>query len=417
MYLPVEQTIDVILGYVYENRNMAPLDIPRDALKALLFACTKEVPFRCPEGKLYYQVDGVAMGSPLGVLFANAYMCHVEEKVLADNAIKPHMYYRYVDDIFVDVASVDDLEKLKRSLTNESCLNFTAELNVGNKLPFLDLMIDSNHEQFDTDVYVKPTNLGRCMNAAGDCNDAYKRGVIRSYVKRALTHCSTWNHVHRELVRVRQMLINNGYSNTDFDSISRDMINRHVDSDRATETDQIDKIDDIAIFYRNTITPSWKTDEKVIRDIVMKNAKPTEPHKRIQLRIYYKTPKTSSLVIHNNTRKTGQLKETDVVYKFRCTSGDCETRNVYYIGHTTTSLSRRLTMHLQDGGPKAHVQNKHNTRLTRDILTTNTTIIMRCHDKRRLAVAETIFIRETAPVINAQTKTLTSIPLYDRRLH
>ena len=356
------------------------------------------------------------MGSPLGVLFANAYMCHVENKVLRDEEIKPFMYYRYVDDIFVDVTSVDDLNVLQRRLAQESCLNFTTELNVGNKLPFLDLLIDSNGNQFHTDVYVKPTNQGRCMNASGDCNDAYRRGVISSYVKRALTHCSTWNNVNRELTRVRQMLINNGYSNTDFDTISRDLINRHTDKDKVTNLNQPDKTDDITIYYKNTITPSWKTDEKVIRDIIMKNAKPTDQHQRIQLRIYYKTPKTSSLVIHNDNHKTGQLKQTDVVYKFRCITGDCETRNVYYIGHTTTSLSRRLTMHLQDGGPKTHLQNKHNTRLTRDMLTSNTTIMMRCHDKRRLSVAETIFIRETAPVINAQTKTLTNIPLYDRRL-
>ena len=56
---------------------------------------------------LYLQVDGVSMGSPLGVLFAQAYMCFVEGKVLEDDEVKPFMYYRYVDDIFLDFESDD----------------------------------------------------------------------------------------------------------------------------------------------------------------------------------------------------------------------------------------------------------------------------------------------------------------------
>ena len=153
-----------------------------------------------------------------------------------------------------------------------------------------------------------------------------------------------------------------------------------------------------------------------MRDIITKNVTPVQPDHHIRLKIYYKTPRTSSLIIRNNQQKTATLQQTNVVYRFKCSTGDCATRNVYFIGHTTTTLSRRLTMHLQDGGPKTHIHDRHGTRLTRDLLTTNTTIIAQRHDKRRLAVTETIFIRDTAPIINTQTKTLTKIPLFDRQM-
>ena len=172
----------------------------------------------------------------------------------------------------------------------------------------------------------------------------------------------------------------------------------------------------INIYYRNTLTPAWKKDEKVIRDIVRRNVKPVQPEHFIRLKIYYKTPRTSSLIMQNSQQNTTTLQQTNVVYRFKCSTGDCATRNVYYIGHTTTSLSRRLTMHLQDGGPKTHLRDHHGMRLTRDLLTANTIILARRHDKRRLAVAETIFIRDTAPIINTQTKRLTNIPLFDRLL-
>ena len=87
------------------------------------------------------------------------------------------MYYRHVDDVIVDVPT-RELETLKTALETESGLGFTTELSISNKLPFLDLMVINQDDDFSTDVYVKPTNLGRCMNGNGDCTDSYKRGVI-----------------------------------------------------------------------------------------------------------------------------------------------------------------------------------------------------------------------------------------------
>ena len=177
-----------------------------------------------------------------------------------------------------------------------------------------------------------------------------------------------------------------------------------------------DQATNIDIYYRNTLTPSWKKDEKAMRDIITKNVTPVNPEHRIRFKIYYKSPRTSSLIMRNNQQTTTPLQETNVVYRFKCSTGDCATRNVYYIGHTTTSLSRRLTMHLQDGGPKAHLHDQHGTRLTSDLLTNNTTIIARQNDKRRLAITETIIIRDTSPIINTHMKTLTNIPLFDRQM-
>ncbi|XP_076048070.1 uncharacterized protein LOC143029258 [Oratosquilla oratoria] len=75
------------------------LNIPEKSLRSLLEICTKEAPFTWPNGKMYKQIDGVAMGSPLGVLFANFFMGTIETKFLAE--VRPSIYCRYVDDIFV----------------------------------------------------------------------------------------------------------------------------------------------------------------------------------------------------------------------------------------------------------------------------------------------------------------------------
>ncbi|XP_076052817.1 uncharacterized protein LOC143032232 [Oratosquilla oratoria] len=77
--VPVEETINFILDRVYRS-DKPVIDIPEHVLKSLLETCTREAPFLSHRGELFRQVDGVAMGSPLGVLFANMYMAYVEEK-------------------------------------------------------------------------------------------------------------------------------------------------------------------------------------------------------------------------------------------------------------------------------------------------------------------------------------------------
>jgi len=55
-------------------------------------------------GQLYQQTDGVALGSPLGPLMANAFMCHLEETLTRDG-LMPQLYKRYVDDTATEFLS------------------------------------------------------------------------------------------------------------------------------------------------------------------------------------------------------------------------------------------------------------------------------------------------------------------------
>ena len=55
------------------------------------------------------------------------------------------------------------------------------------------------------------------MNGASECPERYKRGVIRTYVKRALKICSSWELFDVEITNIKRMLINNSYSAGDID--------------------------------------------------------------------------------------------------------------------------------------------------------------------------------------------------------
>ena len=234
-------------------------------------------------------------------------------------------------------------------------------------------------------------------------------------MRRAVKTCSSWPLVNQELQRIRQFLVNNGYTNTAFDRVCQEMIAKHRSSQEIpAPEDRHEK--DIKLFYKNTMTPAWKKDEKAIRSIVLQKCKPREPDHSLTLTIYYQSPKTSSLVLRNNMhRETAPLKQTNVVYQYTCTFGNCATRPSHYIGHTTTCLSRRLTMHLQNGGPKEHLKACHDLSITRDTLVSGTKILARCDDRRRLPVLEAVFIRELAPAINSQCKMVGTLTLFENR--
>ena len=92
----------------------------------------------------------------------------------------------------------------------------------------------------------------------------------------------------------------------------------------------------------------YKVEEQVITNIIYRRIKPTEHQKQIKLIIYYTIFKTSNLVVKNNRNISKiPLTQTNVVYKFTCPFPEYFSENKItpntYIGHTTTTLSRRLT--------------------------------------------------------------------------
>ena len=70
------------------------INIPEDKLRQLLLLCTKNVQFTF-NGQIFRQVDGVAMGSPLGPILADIFLSSLENKL--DGVIQDtYLYVRYM---------------------------------------------------------------------------------------------------------------------------------------------------------------------------------------------------------------------------------------------------------------------------------------------------------------------------------
>ena len=75
--VPLDETIEIILRRVYIDQEINT-DIPKKEMKELLLLCTKSVHFIF-NGKIYIQIDGVAIGSPLGPVLANIFMVELKK--------------------------------------------------------------------------------------------------------------------------------------------------------------------------------------------------------------------------------------------------------------------------------------------------------------------------------------------------
>ena len=85
------------------------------------------------------------MGNPLGPTLANAFMCHMERKWLADCPadFKPALYRRYVDDTFLVFNSESHIALFLNYLNSKHpSIQFTFENENNNVLPFLDLKVE-----------------------------------------------------------------------------------------------------------------------------------------------------------------------------------------------------------------------------------------------------------------------------------
>jgi hypothetical protein len=401
--VPVTEKIQIILHNVYHHEQLPPPSIPKAIMEKLLHSCTTESPFRSPDNKLYRQINGVAMGSPLGPSFAEFYMCDIENRVLSDDELKPQIYCRYVDDVFVVVRDEDHLKDLQQQMEAQSALHFTYELGTNNNLPFLDIDVTVTGTEYSTTVYTKPTDLGKCMNPSGECPDRYRESTIRSYVHRAFKTCSSPELLDAELWRTKQVLVNNGYSNRAVDRVikqHRERNNRPTAANHGISN---------KVYYGNQMSRAYRTDERVLQEIIHRNVRCTSQDDSLKLIVYYKNKKVNQLVMCNNpTLKRASLQQTNVVYEFKCPEEDCRLlQNMNYIGETSTTLSRRLTCHLSSGAPKQHMLNCHRTQLTRQMLNDCTSVIKKCPDPARLAITEALLIKERAPAINLQNTGLT----------
>ena len=188
-----------------------PPQLPRSVLKDLLEFATKKshVIF---DGHYYDQIDGVAMGSPLGPILANIFMCHFEEKWLMKSRFCPSLWFRYVDDTFTMFDSKNNANEFLSFLNSRhDSIKFTIEFEEDNKIPFLDILLERCPDNsFSTSVYRKKTFTGLYTKWDSFTPRKYKINLIRTLTYRCFRICSSPSLLQAAIKDLRKLLLQNG---------------------------------------------------------------------------------------------------------------------------------------------------------------------------------------------------------------
>ena len=166
------------------------------------------------DGQYYRQVDGIAMGSPLGPAFANAFMCHYEDGWITscDSQYAPVLYKRYVDDIFLLFNSDADVLPFRDFMnTCHPNMKFTYEVENEGVLAFLDIKIFRESEKFVTSIHRKETFSGVYSNFHSYIPEEYKFGLIQTLLHRCFSLVSNEELFHKEIEKLKGILHKNAY--------------------------------------------------------------------------------------------------------------------------------------------------------------------------------------------------------------
>ena len=172
--VPLEETIQILADKAFTNNwfnETHQLNLSRMDLVDLLRASTKDQLFQF-NGQLYEQIDGVAMGSPLGPLLANVFMGSIEDTLEREGKM-PSFYKRYVDDTLTIMPDTTSAATFLQVLNNcHSSVKFTMETENNGMLPFLGMQLLNRAPQIETKVYIKTYKHGTLAPLPEPCRYA-----------------------------------------------------------------------------------------------------------------------------------------------------------------------------------------------------------------------------------------------------
>ena len=128
--IPLDENFENFINVLFSNNDTVHGIIKEDLKELLKFVSYKS--FSIFDNKYYSQLDGVAMGSPLGPTLAKAFLCHFGKKRLSDcpQDVCPKIHRRYVNDIFVTFNQHEQLKKLVEYMNWNRLSDLHSNMNI-----------------------------------------------------------------------------------------------------------------------------------------------------------------------------------------------------------------------------------------------------------------------------------------------
>ena len=354
--IPLNETIDIILYELFDNPENASNIVTtetgekfvecrlfdnqeewccynRDTFRKLVELATLDSHFHF-NGEIYKQVDGVAMGSPLGPTLANVFMNHMEKKWLQNCPLdfKPILYRRYVDDSLILFNSEQHVDLFLEYLNSQHPnISFTSEKEVNGSLPFLDIQIQSKDDHFTTSIYRKPTFTGLMSKFYDFSPTEYKGNLISTLVCRAFRISSDYFAFNSEVQFLKDLLLGNGYPLGFIEKQIGQMLGKLYKPIGHEPPLNYDVPKPIVYFTTYFLGDVSKTMAKELRSMIQQS------YPQVHLRTLYKSCNTIGSHFSWKDKIPTECM-SNLVYKYTC-----ESCKAFYIGKTESQFKCRIS--------------------------------------------------------------------------
>ena len=318
------------------------------------------------------------MGSPLGPVLANIFMCYLEENAI-DNYTgeQPSVYRRYVDDTFLIFYTKEDSIAFFDFLnTQNDNIKFTKEDEDNNMLSFLDVLVTRVDGTLCTSVYRKRTFSGLFMKYDSFVPIQCKRSLVYGLINRSWKICSSVESFENEVKFLKNILGANGYP---YKFISR-QINKFIKSKQNSNSQLPIGPEKKSVFL---LLPFCGDNSTKLQKQLIRIMGKVAPWTRLQA-IFKPSYKLN--VLSKLKSQISLLNKSNVVYKL-----DCEECEEFYIGQTT----RRLKKRIQEHKTKEFSSVYRHSSITYHKFNFDSPVILAADTKEiRLKVKESLLIRE-----------------------
>lgn len=379
--------IDIALKYIDNHFQELNSTIPINNLHNLINFVFNNSVFIF-DSRVYKQIFGCPMGSPLSPVIANLALLQLENDIMLNLNFEVPLYVRYVDDILLCLPQ-DRIQQVANEFNSyNERLKFTIEIPSGTSINFLDITIFLQNDRFVTNWFRKETWSGRYLNFFSYTPLKYKISVITSMVDRAILLSDLQFH-EQNLSLILKTLSNNNYPPKFVNKVMRkrqhnllinnSQHNRNMPNTPIEHTSFV-KLPFDAFLERHTtkilkeldITPAW--------------------HSFSSLRTIFSTVKDVE----------DPLSQSGLVYKICCL--DC---NAVYLGETKQYLSKRIYQH------KHHISKsntlhsalvQHSVEYQHSFDFDNTLILHRCNTHKKRLFQESLYIYLNPGCVNYRTE-------------
>ena len=396
--IPLDETITITVNKIYGRKRKID-GIKKSDFREMLNFATKGSIFYF-NGNYFRQVDGVAMGSPLGPALANMFLSHHEVSWIKNcpSTFSPKFYKRYVDDIFVLMHSEENLLSFLGYMnTKHPNISFTHELEKNNSMPFLDIHIYRANNSYNTSIHRKSTFSGVYTHFLSFMPIEYKRGLICTLLYRSFALVSSYENFHLEVVKLKEIINKNGYPVKVIDNCISKFLTKKFEIKSPVQTAAKKEI--------NLFLPYLGKTSLALRTNLIKAVSKSLPF-CYKVRVVFKSSNRLSSYFGFKD-KIPQSLISGVVYKYQCSR--C---NLAYIGKTVRYFETRLSEHLSisalTGKPLKTFQKwppmSHSLTCKSDISRDDFSIIGHEKNDYLLKIKESLAIYECNPSLNNRSE-------------